>query len=126
MKQLYNYKVLSVDKIVDGDTIDLTIDLGFKLTKSDRYRMAGYDACETFRPHNDLELQAGLKTKDYFASQITLYKDALIVSTYKDTDIYGRYSGTITSPSVSGEVNINNNVLDFMVTNHLTKGDILK
>ena len=37
----YNFRVVSVDKIVDGDTIDVTLDLGFSICKSERIRVAG-------------------------------------------------------------------------------------
>ena len=30
-KSCYNFRVVSIDKVLDGDTIDVTIDLGFDL-----------------------------------------------------------------------------------------------
>ncbi len=44
---MYTYFVKSVDRIVDGDTIDISIDLGFDLTKKERVRLAGIDTPET-------------------------------------------------------------------------------
>ena len=41
MSHLYYYKVKEIIKIVDGDTVDLGIDLGFDLTVKIRVRMAG-------------------------------------------------------------------------------------
>ena len=38
-KSCYNFRVVSVDKVLDGDTIDVTIDLGFDLYKKERVRM---------------------------------------------------------------------------------------
>ena len=35
-KSCYNFRVISIDKVVDGDTIDVTIDLGFDLYKKER------------------------------------------------------------------------------------------
>ena len=32
-KSCYNFRVVKIDKVVDGDTIDVTIDLGFDLYK---------------------------------------------------------------------------------------------
>ena len=40
-KSCYNFRVVSVDKVLDGDTIDVTIDLGFDLYKKERVRVAG-------------------------------------------------------------------------------------
>ena len=42
---MYTYFVKSIDRIVDGDTIDISIDLGFDLTKKERVRLAGIDTC---------------------------------------------------------------------------------
>jgi len=42
----YSFKVISIDKIVDGDTIDVTLDLGFSICKSERIRVAGIDTPE--------------------------------------------------------------------------------
>ena len=46
-KSCYNFRVVSVDKVLDGDTIDVTIDLGFDLYKKERVRIAGVDTPET-------------------------------------------------------------------------------
>ena len=43
---MYTYFVKSVDRVVDGDTIDVTIDLGFDLFKKERVRIAGVDTPE--------------------------------------------------------------------------------
>ena len=45
-KSCYNFRVISIDKVVDGDTIDVTIDLGFDLYKKERVRIAGVDTPE--------------------------------------------------------------------------------
>ena len=42
----WNYKVSKVDRVVDGDTIDVTIDLGFDLSIKQRVRVAGVDTPE--------------------------------------------------------------------------------
>ena len=45
-KSCYNFRVVSIDKVLDGDTIDVTIDLGFDLYKKERVRIAGVDTPE--------------------------------------------------------------------------------
>ena len=45
-KSCYNFRVVSIDRVVDGDTIDVTIDLGFDLYKKERVRIAGIDTPE--------------------------------------------------------------------------------
>ena len=55
-KSFYNFRVVSIDKVVDGDTIDVTIDLGFDLYKKERVRIAGIDTPE--KRTRDLEEKA--------------------------------------------------------------------
>ena len=40
-KSCYNFRVTKINRVVDGDTIDVTIDLGFDLYKKERVRVAG-------------------------------------------------------------------------------------
>ena len=44
-KSCYNFRVVEINRVVDGDTIDVTIDLGFDLFKKERVRVAGVDTC---------------------------------------------------------------------------------
>ena len=55
-KSCYNFRVVKIDKVVDGDTIDVTIDLGFDLYKKERVRIAGVDTPE--KRTKDLEEKA--------------------------------------------------------------------
>ena len=45
-KSCYNFRVTEINKVLDGDTIDVTIDLGFDLYKKERVRIAGVDTPE--------------------------------------------------------------------------------
>ena len=55
-KSCYNFRVTTIDKVLDGDTIDVTIDLGFDLYKKERVRIAGVDTPE--KRTRDLEEKA--------------------------------------------------------------------
>ena len=55
-KSCYNFRVVSIDRVVDGDTIDVSIDLGFDLIKKERVRIAGIDTPE--KRTRDLEEKA--------------------------------------------------------------------
>ena len=55
-KSCYNFRVTKIDKVLDGDTIDVTIDLGFDLYKKERVRIAGVDTPE--KRTRDLEEKA--------------------------------------------------------------------
>ena len=45
-EERYNFRVTEINRVVDGDTIDVTIDLGFDLYKKERVRVAGVDTPE--------------------------------------------------------------------------------
>ena len=45
-KSCYNFRVVEINRVLDGDTIDVTIDLGFDLYKKERVRVAGGDTPE--------------------------------------------------------------------------------
>ena len=55
-KSCYNFRVTEIVKVVDGDTIDVLIDLGFDLYKKERVRIAGVDTPE--KRTRDLEEKA--------------------------------------------------------------------
>ena len=55
-KSCYNFRVVKVNKVVDGDTIDVPIALGFDLYKKERVRIAGVDTPE--KRTRDLEEKA--------------------------------------------------------------------
>jgi len=56
----YTYKA-QVLRVVDGDTIDARVDLGFNVDMNIRFRMIGYDAPETWRPKSEEERALGKK-----------------------------------------------------------------
>ncbi len=96
-KSCYNFRVISIDKVVDGDTIDVTIDLGFDLYKKERVRVAGVDTPEK-RTRNLEEKELGLDAtawiKDKLEGAIN-GSDDLIIRTELDGGVgkYGRLLG---------------------------------
>ena len=65
----YNFRVISVDRIVDGDTIDVTFDLGFGICKSERIRVAGVDTPEK-RTRNLEEKELGIEASEWLECQL--------------------------------------------------------
>jgi len=65
----YNFRVISVDRIVDGDTIDVTFDLGFGICKSERIRVAGIDTPEK-RTRNLEEKELGIQASKWLECQL--------------------------------------------------------
>ena len=87
---MYEYAVKKIVKIVDGDTIDIEIDLGFSLTKKERVRLAGIDTPES-RTRDLDEKAEGLLAKSFLEKQLDEAVD-LRVKTEKDGK-YGRMLG---------------------------------
>ena len=60
---MYEYKV-ELDRVVDGDTVDVFVDLGFDVIKAERVRLLGIDAPET-RTKDPVEKDAGQRATDF-------------------------------------------------------------
>lgn len=90
---MYEYRVKKVTSVVDGDTIDVEIDLGFNVSFSQRVRLAGIDTPES-RTTNKSEKILGLEAKEYLKSKL---KDAklIVIKTEKpdSSEKYGRILG---------------------------------
>ena len=68
-KSCYNFRVTEINKVVDGDTIDVTIDLGFDLYKKERVRIAGVDTPD--KRTRDLEEKAlGLDATEWMKKNL--------------------------------------------------------
>jgi micrococcal nuclease len=92
---MYQYKA-KVERIVDGDTIDIVIDLGFKITTNQRIRMARINTPETFNAKKDSEeYQKGLAAKQFVEQRLAANNYEIKLETEKVTEKYGRYIGTI-------------------------------
>ena len=68
-KSCYNFRVTSIDKVLDGDTIDVTIDLGFDLYKKERVRIAGVDTPEK-RTRNLEEKALGIDATNWLKEKL--------------------------------------------------------
>ena len=68
-KSCYNFRVVSIDKVLDGDTIDVTIDLGFDLFKKERVRIAGVDTPEK-RTRDKEEKALGIDATEWLKYQL--------------------------------------------------------
>ena len=92
---LYQYKGRVV-RVVDGDTMDAELDLGFGIKMTQRFRVDSFDAPETWRPRNDLEKEHGEKATKR-AIELLMDQD-LLFRTSKVPGIYGRYGAIIWLP----------------------------
>lgn len=98
INEFYKYKGY-VKRVVDGDTMDCVLDLGFGMTTTQRLRIDAFDAPESWRPRNEAEKEHGEAAKSR-AIELLMDKE-LIFHTSKDIGVYGRYGATITLPDGS-------------------------
>ena len=92
---MYEYRVKKVLKIVDGDTIDVDLDLGFDISFTQRVRLAGIDTPES-RTTDKYEKASGLEVKDKLKHSIEAAKTVVIKTEKPDsTEKYGRILGWI-------------------------------
>ena len=68
-KSCYNFRVTKINRVVDGDTIDVTIDLGFDLYKKERVRVAGVDTPEK-RTRNKEEKLLGIDATGWLKAKL--------------------------------------------------------
>jgi micrococcal nuclease len=90
---MYEYHVKKVTGVVDGDTIDCDIDLGFNVSYSQRVRLAGIDTPES-RTKDKMEKALGLEAKEYLKNKIKDASSVVIKTQLPDSsEKYGRILG---------------------------------
>ena len=108
-KDPYVYRIKSITKVVDGDTIDANIDLGFYISLTKRVRLAGIDTPES-RTRNLEEKALGLESKEWLKKALEGAKDILIKTELPgSTEKYGRIIGHL---FINGqETSLNNQMI---------------
>jgi micrococcal nuclease len=92
-KDPYIYRIKQILKVVDGDTIDADIDLGFDISLTKRIRLAGVDTPES-RTADTNEKKYGLESKEWLKHKVENAKNILIKTELPDsTEKYGRIIG---------------------------------
>jgi micrococcal nuclease len=84
---MYEYKLTEVIKVVDGDTLDVMIDVGFNMFRKERIRINRIDTPESITK-DEHEKKFGLEAKNYVSEWIKKQAE-LTIKTFKD-DKYGR------------------------------------
>ena len=103
---MYTYKA-KLDRVIDGDTVDANIDLGFDITIHKRIRLTGIDTPESRT--RDLEEKArGLASK---ARLIELLGDGDFILESREVGKFGRVLGTIYTIAEES-ININDTLVE--------------
>jgi micrococcal nuclease len=103
-----------VTRVVDGDTLDVEVDLGFDIVTKQRVRLLGVDTPETYRPSCEAERAHGEKAKEFVQGEC-LGKKCKIVTDRDRKGKYGRYLGVVYPPGSSVSIN------DLIAQNGLAK-----
>ena len=107
---MYEYRVKKVHKVVDGDTIDVDIDLGFSVSFFSRVRLAGIDTPES-RTTDAKEKALGLEVKEKIKKELAAAKDVVIKTEKPDSsEKYGRILGWVFLDGA--EVSLNQKLID--------------
>ncbi len=95
-QNLFHYRA-TVDRVVDGDTIDVTLDLGFDIQMKARIRFHGVNAPES-RTRDAVEKEAGLAAKRYVEDWLSAIDGKAVIQTSLDEKgEHGRVLGRILS-----------------------------
>jgi micrococcal nuclease len=97
-----------VIRAIDGDTIDVNVDLGFGIWKHEIVRLARVDAPELHSGEALVHL-AAMKAKEFVANKIT--GSRVIVRTAKGREKYGRYLAEVFYPSGTEQRNLSDDLL---------------
>lgn len=105
---MYEYVVKKVHKVVDGDTIDVDIDLGFNISYFQRVRLAGIDTPES-RTTDLYEKKLGMESKEWLKKALE-GQTKIIIKTEKpdSSEKYGRILGWL----YVNDVNLNLAMID--------------
>jgi len=93
MSELYTYKA-TILEVIDGDTLDILIDLGFEVSYKTRVRLLGVDTPEIHSRNLDIKKSGQISKK--FVEDWVSRNPEVIVSTVKDkSEKYGRILATL-------------------------------
>jgi len=93
LRDPYIYRIKQITRVVDGDTIDASIDLGFDIALEKRIRLAGVDTPES-RTSDANEKKYGLEAKEWLKHKVENAGHILIKTELPDsTEKYGRIIG---------------------------------
>lgn len=95
-----------VTRVVDGDTIDTVVDLGFRVQVNIRFRLIGYDAPETWRPKNKIELARGIKATEALKKMIGVQHIEI------ESTKFGKYRWLGTAYQLGEEISVNQKMID--------------
>ncbi len=102
---MYEYKVSRLYRVVDGDTIEIDIDLGFDVAIHKMVRLAGIDTPES-RTKDIYEKKLGLEAKEWLKTRLKDAENIRIKTEKPDsTEKFGRILGWLYTGNDSVSIN---------------------
>ena len=107
---MYEYKCQEIKKVVDGDTVDIVLNLGFNVLHAVRVRLAGIDTpeCRT----RDLDEKArGKLAKEFLKNWLSQEheKKKIVIKTFKKSK--GKFGRALAEIWVN-DVNVNQDMVE--------------
>ena len=103
MPRLFEYQA-RLERVVDGDTVDLMVDCGYGIYTLQRFRLAGID-CPELRRGSEEQKAAGRAAKEFVEELLGQYDKLFIVTEKDKKDGFGRYIAHLYN--ITGEVYLN-------------------
>ena len=107
----YNYKIKKIERVVDGDTFDAFIDLGFNTLVKKRIRIYGIN-CPECRTRNKKEKEKGLLAKKFLQQIFESFENSISINS-KGIGKYGRVLAEVKVDKIGEE----KDVAEFMISN---------
>jgi micrococcal nuclease len=108
---LYTYRA-TVLQVVDGDTVDLSVSLGFDVSHRARFRLTGIDAPESYGPNAS---DAGRAAKQQLADTLRVGSTVVVKTTKDRREKYGRFLAEVFLVTADGspmEISVNQMMVD--------------
>lgn len=110
---MYDYRVTEVLRVVDGDTIDLRLDLGFYLSAALRFRLLGVNTPE-LRDPDPTRREMAYRAKDFVTAW---FDDAfghggVVIASTRKADSFGRWLADILCPTFTTDQNLSRALID--------------
>lgn len=96
---MYTYRIDSIKRVIDGDTLEVVLDLGFNIKMTEIIRLEGVDTPEVFGKNAG---EAGSAASIFTKEWVDKYKNdelVLISLKYNSHEKYGRVLGRIVNTS---------------------------
>lgn len=119
MRRPYEYYG-QCSRVIDGDTIEVVLDLGMYISHTIRVRLLNVDAAE-INSGSAEDRERGINAKNITSEW--LFNKPVKLITVKDSTTFNRYLGVVyvDDPNFSSLINVNEILMKTFIENNLTR-----